>query len=68
VSGNLGYVRGTFTIKLIPKAGGEKIEVTFKAVSILRKGVDGSWKLYCDIWNSDAPLPPKPKDQAPPPS
>ena len=37
----------------------DKIEISFKALSILRKGVDGSWKLYCDIWNSDAPLPPK---------
>ncbi|MHC4545075.1 MAG: YybH family protein [Planctomycetota bacterium] len=63
VSGNLGFVRGTFTVKLTPKAEGEKIEITFKAISILRKGTDGSWKLYCDIWNSDAPLPPKPKDQ-----
>ena len=62
VSGNLGFVRGTFTIRLTPKDEGEKIEATFKAISILRKGVDGSWKLYCDIWNSDAPLPPKPKD------
>ncbi len=59
ISGNLAFVRGTFTIKLTPRAEGEKIEVTFKALSILRKGLDGSWKLYCDIWNSDAPLPPK---------
>ena len=64
VSGNLAFVRGTFTIGLTPKAGGEKIEVAFKAISILRKGTDGSWKLYCDIWNSDTPLPPKPKGQA----
>ena len=60
VSGDLGFVRGSFIIKLTPKAEGEKIELTFKAVSILRKDTDGSWKLYCDIWNSDAPLPPKP--------
>ena len=59
VSGNLAFVRGTFTIKLTPRAGDEKIEATFKAISILRKSTDGSWKLYCDIWNSDAPLPPK---------
>jgi uncharacterized protein (TIGR02246 family) len=62
VSGNLGFARGTFMIKLTPKAQGEKIEITFKAISILRKGPDGSWKLYCDIWNSDAPLPPNPED------
>jgi len=62
VSGNLGFVRGTFTITLTPKDEGEKIEAKFKAISILRKGMDGSWKLYCDIWNSDAPMPPKPKD------
>ena len=62
VSGNLGYVRGTFTIRLTPKSEGEKIEISFKALSILRKDTDGSWKLYCDIWNSDASLPPKPND------
>jgi uncharacterized protein (TIGR02246 family) len=56
VSGNLAFVRGTFTIKLTPRTEGEKIEATFKALSILRKGTDGSWKLYCDIWNSNAPL------------
>jgi uncharacterized protein (TIGR02246 family) len=66
VSGNLAFVRGTFTIKLTPKSKGEKVEITFKAVSILRKGTDGSWKLYCDIWNSDIPMPPK--DQAAAPS
>jgi uncharacterized protein (TIGR02246 family) len=57
VSDNLAFVRGTFTIKLTPKAEGEKIEATFKAISILRKNTDGLWKLYCDIWNSDTPLP-----------
>jgi len=57
VSGNLAFVRGTFTIILTPKTEGEKIEATFKALSILRKDTDGSWKLYCDMWNSDAPQP-----------
>jgi uncharacterized protein (TIGR02246 family) len=65
VSGNLAFVRGTFTIRLTPKAGGGRIEATFKAISILRKGADGSWKLYCDIWNSDAPMPPKDQAAAP---
>lgn len=62
VSGNLAFVRGTFTIRLTPKAEGEKIEATFKFIEILRKGTDGLWKPYCDIWNSDKPLPPKPED------
>ncbi len=62
VSGNLAFVRGTFTIRLTPKTEGDKIEATFKFIEILRKGTNGSWKPYCDIWNSDAPLPPKPKD------
>lgn len=62
VSGNLAFVRGTFTVLLTPKTEGEKIEATFKFIEILRKGIDGSWKPYCDIWNSDAPLPPKPED------
>jgi uncharacterized protein (TIGR02246 family) len=57
VSGNLAFVRGTFTIKLTPRSEGEKIEAKFKAISILRKDPNNSWKLYCDIWNSDAPLP-----------
>lgn len=62
VSDNLAFVRGTFMIKLTPRTEGENIEATFKFVEILRKGTDGSWKPYCDIWNSDAPLPPKPKE------
>jgi uncharacterized protein (TIGR02246 family) len=68
VSGNLAFVRGTFTLGLIPKAEGEKMVLTFKGISILRKGTDCSWKTSCDIWNSDAPLPPKPKEQASPSS
>lgn len=68
VSGNLAFVRGTFKLSLIPKTEGEKMVLTFKGISILRKDADGSWKTYCDIWNSDAPLPPKPKEQASPSS
>ncbi len=57
VSDNLAFVRGTFTIRLTPRAGGEIIEATFKFIEILRRRPDGSWAPYCDIWNSNAPLP-----------
>lgn len=57
VSDKMAWVRGTFTVKLTPKEGGETIEATFKSISLWRKRPDGSWVFYCDIWNSNIPLP-----------
>ncbi len=56
VVGDWAFDRGFYLIALTPKAGGEATEDRGKYITILRKQVDGSWKLARDIWNSDNPL------------
>lgn len=53
--GESGFVRGTFTARLTPKAGGEPVEVTGKWLGICRIRQDGSWKFARLIWNEPIP-------------
>ncbi|MDA2931509.1 SgcJ/EcaC family oxidoreductase, partial [Acidobacteria bacterium AH-259-O06] len=55
VTADSAFDRGTYTIKLTPKSGGEAIEDNGKWILILRKQPDGSWKIARAIWNSDKP-------------
>jgi uncharacterized protein (TIGR02246 family) len=55
VSGNLGFARGTYTLSMIPKAGGETSEFDGKYLTILEKQTDGSWKIFRDCFNSNVP-------------
>jgi uncharacterized protein (TIGR02246 family) len=57
VAGDWAFSRGTHTVKLTPKAGGETMEDTGKYLNILKRQPDGSWKIARHIWNSDKPLP-----------
>ena len=57
VTADLAFDRGTYTIKLTPKSGGEVIEDNGKWIVILQKQPDGSWKIARDIGNSDNPPP-----------
>ena len=56
VAGDWAFERGTYTINLTPKAGGESMEDNGKYIVIPQKQADGSWRLARDIWNSDKPL------------
>ncbi|MER9328628.1 DUF4440 domain-containing protein [Mesorhizobium sp. M0488] len=51
-SGNLAYESGTFSLKA-PGKDSKLVETTGKYVVVWKKGQDGGWKLYRDIWNSD---------------
>ena len=55
ISGNLGFLRGTYTLAMIPKAGGETIDYDGKYLTILEKQNDGSWKIARDCFNSNKP-------------
>ncbi len=57
VVGDWAFERGTYMIALTPKADCEPMEDRGKYIVILRKQVDGSWKMAHDIWNSDNPAP-----------
>ena len=51
VSGDLAFARGTYTVTVTPKAGGESIQLEGKYLVVCQKQPDGSWKAARDIWN-----------------
>ena len=51
------YSRGTYTLAVTPKAGGEAVEDTGKWMTVSKGMPDGTWKIHRHIWNSDNPLP-----------
>jgi uncharacterized protein (TIGR02246 family) len=55
IDGDLAFSRGAYTASLTPKTGGETINLIGKYLTILKKQTDGSWKIYCDCFNSDVP-------------
>lgn len=55
VSGNLGFARGTYTLSMVPKGGGETSEFDGKYLTIFEKQADGSWKIARDCFNSNKP-------------
>lgn len=57
VAGDWAYDRGTFSITVTPKAGGNAMEDSGKYLVILKRQADGSWKVHRDIDNSNNPLP-----------
>ena len=56
VSGDLAYVRGTGDYTNTPKTGGEPIQDLGKWVIVYQRQPDDSWKVICEIWNSNLPL------------
>src|SRR5262249_29374682 len=52
-AGNLAYATGTFTVKAPGKDGGKPVDTAGKYVSVWKKGQDGNWKIFRDIWNND---------------
>ncbi len=57
VVGDWAFDWGAYMTALTPRAGGEPTEDRGKYIVILRKQVDGSWRIARDIWNSDNPPP-----------
>ena len=57
VSGDLGFARGTYSISITPKAGGETIMLMpdGKYLTICKRQADGSWKISHDCYNSNVP-------------
>jgi uncharacterized protein (TIGR02246 family) len=55
VANSWAWSRGPFTYTLVPKRGGESVEVIGKFVDIFRKQADGSWRFARIITNSDKP-------------
>jgi len=57
VVGSEAFVPGAFTLHLVPKAGGEPIEMSGVFFDILRTDDGGTWKLAHATFNFDQPFP-----------
>lgn len=55
VAGDWAYARGTYTLSMTPKAGGETVYIDGKFLTILKRQVDGFWKIFRDCFNSNVP-------------
>ena len=57
VFGDIGFSRCSYSLTATPKAGGDKIivEPDGKALTIWKRQVDGSWKIFIDCFNSNVP-------------
>ena len=55
--GDLAYVRGTFSMTMLPAGAPGPIMDVGKYVEIRPKQADGSWLISVDIFNSDLPAP-----------
>lgn len=50
VSGDLAFLRITYVDTLTPTSGGEVIRNGGHALTILRRGPDGTWKVWREMW------------------
>ena len=57
IAGDWAFTRVAFRISVTPKGEPEASPRSGKALSILKRQADGSWKLYIDCWRFDAPPP-----------
>ena len=55
VAGDWAFERGTYTINLTPKAGGEPMQDIGKYITIYERQPGGTWSIARDIWNSNNP-------------
>ena len=57
VDGDMGFARGTYSMSVTPKAGGETIVAVpdGKYLTICKRQADGSWKISHDCYNSNVP-------------
>jgi uncharacterized protein (TIGR02246 family) len=58
--GDWAYDRGTFTLSIVPAAGGEAMNVSQRYLVVIRQQADGAWKLARLIDNSPTPPAPMP--------
>jgi ketosteroid isomerase-like protein len=54
--GNLAYERGVINMDIAPEGGQAMIDKG-KYLVVMKRLVNGSWKVAVDIWNSDLPQP-----------
>ena len=55
VADDWGFARGTYSVSVTPKAGGDTAFVDGKYLTIFKRQRDGSWKIFRDCYNSNVP-------------
>jgi uncharacterized protein (TIGR02246 family) len=55
--GDLGFLRATFSMTIVPEGAPEPIQATGKVLAIYRRQPDGTWLIAVDIHNTDQPSP-----------
>ena len=55
VTGDKAFARSSFQYSMTPKEGGETTTSAGKELDILKRQADGSWKIYIQCWNYNAP-------------
>ena len=55
VNGAWAFSRGSYTQDLTGRSSGKTIHVDAKFLTIFKRQMDGSWKLYRDCFNSNVP-------------
>lgn len=53
LSGNFGFAHGTYFVSVTPKEGGVVKSKDGKFLTIFKKQIDGSWKIYRDSVSSN---------------
>lgn len=56
VHGSTAWTRGSFTLALAAKGGGDTANMNGKFMNVFRKDAAGAWKYAAVIWNADAPV------------
>jgi ketosteroid isomerase-like protein len=56
VHGDWAFARSSFQYSTTLKEGGETTTRVGKELDIFKRQEDGSWKIYMECWNYDAPL------------
>ena len=56
-NGNLAYMRGAWSITVVPPGATSAVSDSGKILVVFRKQLDGSWLRVADAWNSDLPAP-----------
>ena len=55
IDGNLGFQRGTFTVRAIPKGDGDPLEISGNFLRIYQRQPNGDWRMTRDMFNSSLP-------------
>ncbi|MEM7780554.1 MAG: SgcJ/EcaC family oxidoreductase [Pseudomonadota bacterium] len=53
ILGDFAYSQGSYTAQFQPKGGGDALNVDGKFLSIMKRGEDGTWRIYRDMFNSN---------------